>query len=151
MVSTALTTALTTLQETEQQLVVELEATRRAIAAIQEIAALPAAATRVREDADRGPRPRPRTTGVPVAELARTAASRDRALLTLIAGGTRSRSALRSALPLEPGVTERQHKSAVSNTLTRLSRQGLIVRTTDGWELTAKGRKAAGAPAKEAP
>lgn len=147
--TTALTDAIATLEQTEQQLVAQLEATRRAIGALRDVAGGPAstaeaapAVTLERTVAVL----KTGTLGQPAAE------ARERAVLAAITAGTYTIAGLRVAVRTERGITERQHNSAVSNALSRLRMDGLIERHAHGWELTAKGRKAAGGqPAKEPP
>jgi len=170
----SLTAAIAHLEETERALqaqmasiATQLEGTRRALVALREVAGVsapppvpPATPTRPT------PRPRPdasveqntpRVPAVPAAARlmagplgTRAAEHRERQLLRLIAKGTKATSLLRGELPIEAGATSLQHTRAVQNALSRLRADGLIVRGDDGWELTAKGRKAADGSAKEA-
>lgn len=79
------------------------------------------------------------------------AAGREHAVLLLIAGGTSATSAIREAISPPLDATAQQHRQSIQNALSRMKGKGLVVSAGDGWALTAKGRKAAGAAAKEAP
>lgn len=167
--------AIAQLEEAERSLqaqvvglTTQLEGTRRALVALREVAGMsPALASPLGRTPARIPGPRletpverttPRTPAAPAGRKPRggqalppTAERRERQVLGLIASGTRATSLIRSALAIEPGLSAVQHQAAVANALTRLRAKALIARGQQGWELTAKGRKAAAPAAKEEP
>jgi hypothetical protein len=73
---------------------------------------------------------------------AAAAASRELAVLTLIAGGTTRTADIREAMTKSPAFSAEQHRASVANALSRLKAQrGFITKDGGVWALTAKGRK----------
>jgi hypothetical protein len=73
---------------------------------------------------------------------AAAAASRELAVLTLIAGGTTKTADIREAMTKSPAFSAEQHRASVANALSRLKAQrGFITKDGGVWALTAKGRK----------
>jgi hypothetical protein len=73
---------------------------------------------------------------------AAAAASRELAVLTLIAGGTTKTADIREAMTKSPAFSAEQHRASVANALSRLKGQrGFITKDGGVWALTAKGRK----------
>lgn len=155
--STALEDAIAQLESTERDLLAQrgvidthLEATREAIAVVRRVVGLPARPEKtlnLSPSAEPAPA-RPLQSGKAGAAAA---AGRERRLLGLIASGTRQLRDLRNAVVVPEGVSSIQHDSAIRNALTRMRMNGLVVRADEGWALTAAGRKAAAAAAKEEP
>lgn len=150
------TSALETLRATRQNLATQLEATDRAIEALEAVSGRPtalpkaAAPTRrrvLREKPAEGTHLKAGKSGQ------ESAAARDRAVLSIVARGVSAKSLIVSELPIFPGTTAIQHSRAVSNSLNRLRVTGLVRRGDNGWEVTAKGRRTLGAEdaAKEEP
>jgi hypothetical protein len=94
----------------------------------------------------------PRPTRLPsVGGEGSAASARERAVLLAIAAGALATSLIRASIPPSPDSTDKQHRQSIQNALSRMKAKGLIRPIADGWALTAQGRKAAAAAAKEEP
>lgn len=119
----------------------DLVRTTKALDVLRELAGVkPDAPRRTREVA----KPAAATGQLLVAGIhgAAAAASRELAVLTLIAGGTTKTADIRAGMSRSPAFSDEQHRASVANALSRLKGQrGFVTKDGGVWALTAKGRK----------